>query len=86
MAEQLEQTTLLLEAIAPPSEPVFVDLGYRGVAADHLGVEIIHSGISPVRSWSNGSTSNDARRLSENSDIDWYPFTGLRGRAILKLT
>jgi IS5 family transposase len=42
--EQLEQTTILLEGIAPPPRTAYVDLGYRGVDRDNPGVEIIHRG------------------------------------------
>jgi IS5 family transposase len=42
--EQLEQTTILLEGIAPPPKTAYVDLGYRGVDRDNPGVEIIHRG------------------------------------------
>ena len=42
--EQLEQTTILLEGIAPPPRTAYVDLGYRGVDRDNPGLEIIHRG------------------------------------------
>ena len=42
--EQLEQTTILLEGIAPRPRTAYVDLGYRGVDQDHPDVEIIHRG------------------------------------------
>ena len=42
--EQLEQTTILLEGIAPPPKTAYVDLGYRGVDRDNPGLEIIHRG------------------------------------------
>jgi IS5 family transposase len=44
LAEQLEQTTILLEDTGRKPKEVIVDLGYRGVDADNPGVEIIHRG------------------------------------------
>ncbi|GAB1392577.1 IS5-like element IS1478 family transposase [Rhodocyclaceae bacterium] len=44
LAEQLEQTTILLEDIGRKPKEVVVDLGYRGVDGDNPGVEIIHRG------------------------------------------
>lgn len=44
LAEQLEQTTILLEDIGRKPKEVIVDLGYRGVDGDNPGVEIIHRG------------------------------------------
>ncbi len=42
--EQLEQTTILLEDTGRAPKQVIVDLGYRGVDKENLGVEIIHRG------------------------------------------
>ncbi len=44
LAEQLEQTGILLEDVGCAPKQVVVDLGYRGVDADNPGVEIIHRG------------------------------------------
>ena len=44
LAQQLEQTSILLEAIGRKPKEVIVDLGYRGVDADNPGVQIIHRG------------------------------------------
>lgn len=46
LAEQLEQTTILLQDIAgaPRPKSVLVDLGYRGVDAEVAPVEVIHRG------------------------------------------
>lgn len=44
LAEQLEQTRILLEDTGREPKSVFVDLGYRGVDADNPGIEIIHRG------------------------------------------
>lgn len=44
LAEQLEQTTILLEDVGRMPKEVVVDLGYRGVDAENPGVEIIHRG------------------------------------------
>lgn len=42
--QQLEQTSILLEATGKVPKQVVVDLGYRGVDQDNPGVEIIHRG------------------------------------------
>ena len=42
--KQLEQTSIVLEGIAPPPRTVYVDLGYRGVDRDNPDIEIIHRG------------------------------------------
>lgn len=44
LAEQLEQTAILLEDTGTRPKQVFVDLGYRGVDQDNPDVEIIHRG------------------------------------------
>jgi IS5 family transposase len=44
LSAQLEQTTNLLQDIGRRPKQVVVDLGYRGVAADNPGIEIIHRG------------------------------------------
>ena len=44
LAQQLEQTTILLEDVGVAPKEVFVDLGYRGVDADNPGVRIVHRG------------------------------------------
>ena len=44
LAQQLEQTTNLLQDLGRKPKQAIVDLGYRGVDADNLGVEIIHRG------------------------------------------
>ena len=44
LAEQLEQTRILLQDIGRSPKQVYVDLGYRGVDADNPKVEIIHRG------------------------------------------
>ena len=44
LAQQLEQTTNLLQDLGRTPKQVIVDLGYRGVDADNPGVEIIHRG------------------------------------------
>ena len=44
LAEQLEQTNILLEDVGRTPMQVIADLGYRGVDADNPGVEIIHRG------------------------------------------
>ncbi|MCU0933122.1 MAG: IS5 family transposase [Thiobacillaceae bacterium] len=46
LAEQLEQTTILLQDIAgaPRPKSVLVDLGFRGVDAEVAPVEVIHRG------------------------------------------
>ncbi len=44
LAEQLEQTGILLEDVGRAPKQVVVDLGYRGVDADNPGVEIVHRG------------------------------------------
>ena len=44
MAQQLEQTTNLLQDLGRKPKQAIVDLGYRGVDADNPGVEIIHRG------------------------------------------
>jgi len=44
LAEQLEQTTILLQDIAVKPHTVIADLGYRGVDADIGQVELVHRG------------------------------------------
>ena len=44
LAQQLEQTTNLLQDLGRTPKQVIVDLGCRGVDADNPGVEIIHRG------------------------------------------
>jgi IS5 family transposase len=44
LAQQLEQTTNLLQDLGRKPTQAIVDLGYRGVDADNPGVEIIHRG------------------------------------------
>ncbi len=44
LAEQLEQTTILLQDLGRSPRQVVVDLGFRGVDAANPGVEIIHRG------------------------------------------
>ena len=44
LAQQLEQTGILLEGVGVVPKQVIVDLGYRGVDRDNPGVEIIHRG------------------------------------------
>ncbi|HEY1535196.1 MAG TPA: IS5 family transposase, partial [Polyangiaceae bacterium] len=44
LAAQLEQTANLLQDLGRQPKQAIVDLGYRGVDADNLGVEIIHRG------------------------------------------
>ena len=44
LAQQLEQTTNLLQDLGRKPKQAIVDLGYRGVDADNPGVEIIHRG------------------------------------------
>ena len=44
LAQQLEQTTNLLQDLGRKPKQAVVDLGYRGVDADNPGVEIIHRG------------------------------------------
>jgi IS5 family transposase len=56
LAEQLEQTTILLQDIAAKPKVAIVDLGYRGVDAQLGEVELVHRGkrkmLTPVqRRW-----------------------------------
>jgi IS5 family transposase len=44
LAQQLEQTSNLLQDLGCKPKQAIVDLGYRGVDADNPGVEIIHRG------------------------------------------
>ena len=44
LAEQLEQTTILLQDIGIKPQTVIADLGYRGVDADIGQVELVHRG------------------------------------------
>ena len=44
LAEQLEQTAILLQDLGRSPRQVVVDLGFRGVDAANPGVEIIHRG------------------------------------------
>ena len=44
LSAQLEQTTILLEGIAPKPTQIVVDLGFRAVEWDNPGVTIIHRG------------------------------------------
>ena len=45
-AEQLEQTTVLLQELGVKPHTAIVDLGYRGADADIGGVTLIHRGKS----------------------------------------
>lgn len=47
LAPQLEQTRILLEDFGVEPKQAVVDLGYRGVDAENLGVQIIHRGKYP---------------------------------------
>ena len=56
LAEQLEQTSILLEDVGVRPKEVVVDLGYRGVDADNPDVQILHRGwrrsmTAPQRRW-----------------------------------
>lgn len=58
LAEQLEQTAILLQDVpgAPHTKTVLVDLGFRGVDADVAPVQVVHRGKSrtlsaPQRRW-----------------------------------
>lgn len=56
LAPQLEQTRILLEDFGVEPQQAVVDLGYRGVDAENLGVQIIHRGkyrslTLPQRRW-----------------------------------
>jgi transposase, IS5 family len=44
LAQQLEQTSNLLQDLGRKPQQAIVDLGYRGVEADNPGVQIIHRG------------------------------------------
>ena len=44
LAEQIEQTTTLLQDIGVKPKTAVVDLGYRGLQANEAGVELIHRG------------------------------------------
>jgi transposase, IS5 family len=44
LAQQLEQTSNLLQDLGRKPQQAIVDLGYRGVDADNPGVQIIHRG------------------------------------------
>ena len=44
LAQQLAQTTNLLQDLGRKPKQAIVDLGYRGVDAHNPGVEIIHRG------------------------------------------
>ncbi|MFN3327199.1 MAG: transposase, partial [Bryobacteraceae bacterium] len=44
LAEQLEQTTVLLEDVGVQPKEVYADLGFRGVDAANPNVEIVHRG------------------------------------------
>ena len=42
--EQVEQAAILMQATGMKPETVYVDLGYRGVDKDNLGIDIKHRG------------------------------------------
>ncbi len=42
--EQVEQATILMQALGTKPQTAFVDLGYRGVDKDNLGLDIKHRG------------------------------------------
>jgi IS5 family transposase len=42
--EQVEQATILMQALGTKPQTAFVDLGYRGVYKDNLGLDIKHRG------------------------------------------
>jgi IS5 family transposase len=42
--EQVEQATILMQALGKKPQTAFVDLGYRGVDKDNLGLDIKHRG------------------------------------------
>jgi IS5 family transposase len=42
--EQVEQATILMQALGAKPQTAFVDLGYRGVDKDNLGLDIKHRG------------------------------------------
>jgi len=44
--EQVEQATILMQALGTKPQTAFVDLGYRGVDKDNLGLDIKHRGKS----------------------------------------
>jgi IS5 family transposase len=44
--EQVEQATILMQALGAKPQTAFVDLGYRGVDKDNLGLDIKHRGKS----------------------------------------
>lgn len=46
LAEQLEQTTTLLQDLGVKPTTAIVDLGYRGADADIAPVQLIHRGKS----------------------------------------
>lgn len=46
LAEQIEQTTVLLQDIGVKPSTAIVDLGYRGVDADIAPVQLLHRGKS----------------------------------------
>ena len=64
LAQQLEQTTILLEDVGVVPEEVFVDLGYRGVDRDNPGVRIVHRGR--IRSLD----AKDRQRLKRRQAIE----------------
>jgi IS5 family transposase len=44
LAEQIEQSTILMEGLGVKPETVYADLGYRGVDKDNAGIQIKHRG------------------------------------------
>ena len=64
LAEQLEQTTILLEDVGVRPKQVVVDLGYRGVDADNPELEILHRG------WFRSMTSRQRRWLRRRQAIE----------------
>jgi hypothetical protein len=44
--EQVEQATILMQALGTKPQTAFVDMGYRGVDKDNLGLDIKHRGKS----------------------------------------
>jgi hypothetical protein len=42
--EQVEQATILMQALGTKQQKAYVDLGYRGVDKDNLGLDIKHCG------------------------------------------
>ena len=68
LAEQLEQTAILLQDIGVKPKTVIADLGYRGVDADIGEVELVHRGKSKSltreqRCWLKGSQGDAIHAL-----------------------